>query len=1108
MWFGLLSLRNCIYASMIRRAAVVCVQFVLVTLLTVSVSSSFAASLSAPLLAPISELISEPLVEGSAKPSVKNSVKKSAQPETTQISESLSTASSKAVDIVYLQLRWHHQFQFAGYYAALEKGFYQEEGLEVRLLEGDPQHLPVTEVLSGNALYAVGNSEVLYHRLLGEPLIALAAIFQHSPSILLTLKESGIRSAHDLIGRRVMLANKDKDADFLTMLVNEGISLSQLEIVPSSFQLDDLITGKVDAFNSYITNEPYVLAQANVPYDIIDPVSYRVDFYSDIFFTTEAELNNYPKRVAAMRRATLKGWRYAMDNPEEIVDVLMARYQVNKTREHLLYEANAMQNLILPNLIQIGHMNPDRWQHMANTFAKAGLVNDIRHLDGFIYHDSPTSTPNWLYPVLSMALFLVVLASSIILYMHLFNRRLADAKTTLQQSEERFRALSEATYGGIVIHDQGRILECNNGLSTITGFSYSELIGMDGLKLIAKEYLEAVKTRMRQDDRNSFEAEGLRKDGTRYPLSIKGKNITYKGCNARVIEVIDISKNKKIEEQLKLAASVFTHAREGIMITDIDGVIIDVNATFSAITGYEREEVIGRNPRFLNSGRHNSEFFNRMWASLLEYKQWSGELWNKRKNGDIFAELITISAVTDSEGQTQNYVALFSDITSMKRHQQQLEHIAHYDPLTGLANRVMLAERLDHAMSQSIRRGKFLAVAYLDLDGFKAVNDTYGHNVGDELLITLSQLMSETLRDGDILARIGGDEFIALLVDLESMRDCELVLERMLEVATCPIKAAGSILQVSTSIGVTLYPQDGVSADQLIRHADQAMYIAKQSGKNRYHLFDVNKDKFLQSTLEVIDDIQRGIEQDEFVLYYQPKVNMKLGTVIGCEALIRWQHPEKGLLLPGEFLPFIDNHPISVTLGEWVIDTALSQMYSWTLAGFDIPVSVNIDALQLQHKDFTAKLSAALAQRPLIKPSSLELEILETSALGDMGQVLATMEQCINIGVGFALDDFGTGFSSLTYLKRLPANLLKIDQSFVKGMLIDIDDRAIVMGVISLSRAFHRQVIAEGVETIEHGTQLLSMGCMLAQGYGIARPMPAEQLPIWAESWKPDSAWQ
>ncbi|PMG49013.1 EAL domain-containing protein [Shewanella sp. 10N.286.52.B9] len=1096
MWFGLLSLRNCIYASMMRRAAVVCVLFVLVTLLIVSVSSSFAAALSAPL----SEPKSEPLVE--------RSVKTSAQLKITQISESLSLASTKAVDIVYLQLRWHHQFQFAGYYAALEKGFYQEEGLEVRLLEGDPQRLPVAEVLSGNALYAVGNSEVLYHRLLGEPLIALAAIFQHSPSILLTLKESGIRSAHDLIGRRVMLANKDKDAGFLTMLVNEGISLSQLEIVPSSFQLDDLITGKVDAFNSYITNEPYVLAQANVPYDIIDPVSYRVDFYSDIFFTTEAELNNYPKRVAAMRRATLKGWRYAMDNPEEIVDILMAKYQVNKTREHLLYEANAMQNLILPNLIQIGHMNSDRWQHMANTFAKASVVNDIRHLDGFIYNDSPTSTPNWLYPVLSIALFLVVLASSITLYMHLFNRRLAEAKTTLQQSEERFRALSEATYGGIVIHDQGRILECNNGLSTITGFSYSELIGMDGLKLIAKEYLEAVKIRMHQDDRNSFEAEGLRKDGTRYPLSIKGKNITYKGCNARVIEVIDISNNKKIEDQLKLAASVFTHAREGIMITDINGVIIDVNATFSAITGYEREEVIGRNPRFLNSGRHNSEFFNRMWASLLQHKQWSGELWNKRKNGDIFAELITISAVTDSEGQTQNYVALFSDITSMKRHQQQLEHIAHYDPLTGLANRVMLAERLDHAMSQSIRRGKFLAVAYLDLDGFKAVNDTYGHNVGDELLITLSQLMSETLRDGDILARIGGDEFIALLVDLESMHDCELVLERMLEVASCPIKAAGAILQVSASIGVTLYPQDGVSADQLIRHADQAMYIAKQSGKNRYHLFDVNKDKSLQSTLEVIDDIQRGIEQDEFVLYYQPKVNMKLGTVIGCEALIRWQHPEKGLLLPGEFLPFIDNHSISVTLGDWVIDTALSQMYSWTLAGFDIAVSVNIDALQLQQKDFTAKLSAALAQRPLIKPSSLELEILETSALGDMGQVLATMEQCINIGVSFALDDFGTGFSSLTYLKRLPANLLKIDRSFVKGMLIDIDDRAIVMGVISLSRAFHRQVIAEGVETIEHGTQLLSMGCMLAQGYGIARPMPAEQLPMWAESWKPDSAWQ
>ncbi|WP_144212997.1 EAL domain-containing protein [Shewanella donghaensis] len=1027
----------------------------------------------------------------------------------TSISVKNNPAENRSVEdnIIYLQLRWHHQFQFAGYYAAIEKGFYKDEGLDVRLRSGDPQHIPVAEVLSGHALYGVGNSEVLYERLQGKPLVALAAIFQHSPSILLTLKQSGIRSAHDLIGKKVMLANKDKDADFLTMLVNEGIELSQLDILPSSFQLEDLISGKADAFNSYITNEPFVLEQLNIPYNIIDPVTYRVDFYSDILFTSEAEVENYPLRVEAMRRATLKGWQYAMDNPEEIIDLMMAQYEVSKTREHLLYEASAIRKLIVPDLIQIGHMNPERWLHMSNTFARAKLVKDVSHLDGFVYDTNPDTLPKWVFPLFFISLFLLIITSSVILYLHRFNKRLSDTKKTLQQSEERFKALSNATYGGIIIHEQGKILECNNGLSDITGFTYSELIGMNGLDLVAPEYLDTVLEKIKQGYTHSYEVDGLRKDGSQYSLAIKGKNIDYKGRKARVIEFIDITKNKQIEKKLKLAASVFTHAREGIMITDINGVIIDVNDTFSTITGYDRDEVLGKNPRFLNSGRHNKAFYSAMWKSLLEKKQWSGELWNKRKNGDVFAELITISAVSDANGKTQSYVALFSDITSMKRHQQQLEHIAHYDPLTNLPNRVLLADRIRSGMHQTIRRGQFLAVAYLDLDGFKAVNDTYGHDVGDELLIQLSALMSKTLRESDTLARIGGDEFIALLVDLDNMEDCERVLERMLQAATSPIKSGDITLRVSTSIGVTLYPQDGVSADQLIRHADQAMYIAKQTGKNRFHVFDVNQDKSIQTTLENIDNIQRGIDKNEFVLYYQPKVNMKLGKVIGCEALIRWQHPERGLLLPGDFLPVIDNHPISLVLGDWVINTALSQMAEWKSAGLDMCVSVNIDAFQLQQTDFVAKLSSALAQRPTLSPNSFELEILETSALGDMVQVLATMEQCINLGVGFAIDDFGTGFSSLTYLKRLPAYLLKIDQSFVRDMLVDIDDRAIVMGVISMASAFHRQVIAEGVESIQHGAQLLSMGCELAQGYGIARPMAADKIPAWIEQWQPDPSW-
>ncbi|MBW3698332.1 EAL domain-containing protein [Vibrio sp. T187] len=1010
-------------------------------------------------------------------------------------------------DVVHLQLRWHHQFQFAGYYAAIEKGFYKAEGLDVRVHNGSPSHQPVSEVLSGRAQYAEGNSEVLFQRLQGEPLVALAAIFQHSPSVLLTLEGSGIRTVHDLIGKNVMLANKSEDADFLTMLLNEGVEFSQLDIVPSSYDLNDLIVGKTDAFNSYMTNEPYLLDQLGVGYNVIDPLNYRVDFYSDIFFTTEEEIRHHPQRVESMLRATLKGWKYAMNHPEEIIELLKTKYNVSKSREHLRFEAEQMRKLIIPDLIQMGHMNPERWQHMADTFIKAGLIEDDQYLDGFIYESDDNDLPYWMMPAFLSSMILLVFTTSVTLYLHRFNRRLSLAKQHLQQSEERFKVLSAATYGGIIIHDRGQILECNSGLSDITGYTYSELIGMKSFSLIAPGDMSRVLENVRVGFDKCYEAMGIRKDGSQFPLTIKGKNISYKGREARVIEIIDITERKKTEEQLKLAASVFTHAREGIMITNPNGEIVEVNDTFSHITGYSREEVLGQNPRFLKSGRHNEAFYKEIWASLLEHKQWSGELWNRRKNDEIFAELITISAVFDAYGETQNYVALFSDITPIKQQQQQLELIAHYDTLTNLPNRRLLRERLSEAVWQCDQHQQSLAVAYLDLDGFKAINDTFGHDVGDELLVKLSKMMSETLRERDTIARIGGDEFVVVLADIESMAACEQVLDRLLHAAMSPITIGNRTLQVSTSIGVTVYPQDDVDADQLMRHADQAMYIAKQSGRNRYHLFDVDKDKTRQTQREIIERIQQGIDQQEFVLHYQPKVNMRTGKVIGVEALVRWEHPERGLIYPDDFLKIIDKHSVSLKLGEWVLDSVLDQMVQWQSEGVNISVSVNIDAFQLQQKDFVDNLISALHKRPSVKPEFLQLEILETSALEDINEVLVTMKACMEFGITFALDDFGTGFSSLTYLKRLPVDVLKIDQSFIREMLSDSDDRAIVLGVIGLASAFNLQVTAEGVESVEHGLQLLSMGCELGQGHGISLPMIGEHIPNWLSDWQPDNSW-
>nr|WP_326528251.1 MASE3 domain-containing protein [Rhodoferax sp.] len=583
----------------------------------------------------------------------------------------------------------------------------------------------------------------------------------------------------------------------------------------------------------------------------------------------------------------------------------------------------------------------------------------------------------------------------------------------------------------------------------------------------------------------------------------------YQRLNAanRMLEQ-QIEERTRTQSQLELAASVFSHAREGILITDNQGNIVEVNAMFTQITGYSREEAIGRNPRILlSSGRHEKAFFAARAQALQKHGHWVGEVWNRRKNGEDFAEMLTVSVVRDPAGAVLNYVALFTDITPLKKHQDELEHIAHYDALTGMPNRVLLADRLQQAMLQSQRRNSALAVAYLDLDGFKPVNDQHGHEVGDQLLVTLSQRMKASLRESDTLARIGGDEFVALLVDIGERRDCELLLSRLLQAAATPVRVDGALLQLSASIGVTLYPQDNADADQLVRHADQAMYLAKQAGKNRFHLFDVAQDAAIQSQRESLEHIRVALDRQEFVLYYQPKVNMRTGAIIGAEALIRWQHPERGLLAPAAFLPVIEGQPISIEIGEWVIQTALAQMALWRGAGLDIGVSVNIGALQLQQTGFVARLGTLLAAHPTVPAQSLELEILETSALEDMAQISEVMHACQAIGVRFALDDFGTGYSSLTYLKRLPAELLKIDQSFVRDMLTDVDDLAIVKGVIGLASAFRRSVIAEGVETVAHGQTLLALGCDLAQGYGIARPMPAADLPGWARQWRPDVGW-
>ncbi|MDD1612221.1 MAG: PAS domain S-box protein [Methylococcaceae bacterium] len=455
----------------------------------------------------------------------------------------------------------------------------------------------------------------------------------------------------------------------------------------------------------------------------------------------------------------------------------------------------------------------------------------------------------------------------------------------------------------------------------------------------------------------------------------------------------------------------------------------------------------------------------------------------------------------DSEGNFIGYIGFCYDITEQKDHQHQLEFIAHYDSLTGIPNRMLLVDRLRQAIVRAKRRSQQLAVVYIDLDGFKAINDKYGHAAGDQLLMVLATRMKQCLRDSDTIARLGGDEFVAVLVDLPDIQTGVPLIQRLLAAAAQPADFKKHSLRVSSSIGVAYYaPTDDTDAEQLLRQSDQAMYQAKLAGKNRYHVFDADHDRTVRDRHANIERIQQALANNEFVLYYQPKVNLRSGEVFGAEALIRWQHPEWGLLPPKSFLPEIEEHPLCVKLGEWVINTALLQMATWQTLVLDLTVSVNIAANHLLQQDFVERLSTLLAANPSVPTNRLELEVLETSALEDISHVSTVIAGCTHLGVQFALDDFGTGYSSLTYLKRLPVRTLKIDQSFVRDMLNDTDDLAIIKGVLGLAASFNRKVIAEGVETSAHGQALLQLGCELAQGYGIARPMPAADFYIWFET--------
>jgi diguanylate cyclase (GGDEF)-like protein/PAS domain S-box-containing protein len=555
----------------------------------------------------------------------------------------------------------------------------------------------------------------------------------------------------------------------------------------------------------------------------------------------------------------------------------------------------------------------------------------------------------------------------------------------------------------------------------------------------------------------------------------------------------DITARREAEEKLRLSATVLEHIADGVMVVDASGIIVTVNPAFTQITGYSEAEALGRHSSLNRSQRHDAAFYQAMWDELIASGFWRGEVWHQRKNGEVYLEWLTISAVRDTRAVTTHYVGVFSDITLAKESQEKLDHMAHHDPLTALPNRLLFHDRLQHALLRAARDLEQLAVLFIDLDRFKNVNDTLGHHVGDELLQQVAGQLSARLREGDTLARLGGDEFIVLLERIDGEYGATQVAEKLMTMFEQPFTVAGHELFVTCSVGISLYPDDALDLNMLIRNADVAMYQAKARGRNGYRFYAPSMTGEGVERLRLETFLRRSIEKNEIFLNYQPQVEIDTGRLVGVEALVRWNHPELGLVPPARFIPLAEDSGFINQLGKWVLDEACRQMMRWQAQGLRVPkMAVNLSVKQFERGSI-AGMVAAILQETGLEPQRLQLEVTE-SVIMNTGDALGFINDLHAIGVGLAIDDFGTGYSSLAYLKQLPVQTLKIDRSFIKDISTDVNDEAIAIAIIQLGKSMHLSVIAEGVETEEQAAFLLRHGCKLAQGYFYSRPVLAQDM--------------
>lgn len=682
------------------------------------------------------------------------------------------------------------------------------------------------------------------------------------------------------------------------------------------------------------------------------------------------------------------------------------------------------------------------------------------------------------------------------------------SQQSLQASLDDLRlagcAVNRMSEGVMVTDAEQRIVSINPAFTRINGYTEAEAIGSQASMLKSGRhnavFYQAMWLALQTTGHWSGEIWNRAKDGRIYPewLSIStsynesGNVLNYVGVFS------DITERKHAESNLRIAATAF-ESQEGMFITDANGIILRVNKAFTEITGYSAEESTGKSPGILRSGRHDAAFYEAMRKSITETGSWQGEIWNRRKNGEIFPEWLTITSVKDSDGLVSHHVSTLTDITQRKASENEIMHLAFYDPLTQLPNRRLLLDRLHHSLSISMRTGKCGALMFIDLDNFKSLNDTLGHDKGDLLLQAVAQRLTESVREDDTVARLGGDEFVVMLEGLsteldEAAKQTDMIGEKILITLNQDYDLGGLAYHNTPSIGITMFSDHQTSIEDLLKRADLAMYQAKAAGRNTLRFFDPKMQQNINTQVSLENELRDAVRLKQFCLHYQTQVNSQ-GEIIGAEALVRWQHPARGMIAPGEFIALAEKTGLILPLGRWILEAACTQLAGWANdpAYSSICLAVNISAIQYHQNDFVTQVVAVI-EKTGANPKRLKLELTESLMLDNIEDIIHKMSQLKAIGIGFSLDDFGTGYSSLSYLKRLPIEQLKIDRSFVKDLLTDSNDMAIIKTILVLAQSMDISVIAEGVETEAQRQQLADMGCLQYQGYLYSRPGTADQL--------------